>query len=111
LVHADQLFPGATLSKWRGTHQRKKVTQPQKLMEILTEPGTPENISGDDIAKRMGVKTWSALCTNVLTPNIKERVLPNLGWRYEAQRGPGGGARFIKTGNAVLKPGLYKRPE
>ncbi len=58
-------------------------------MEILTEPDTPESISGDDIAKRMGVKTWRALSTNVLTANIKERVLPNLGWTYETKRGPG----------------------
>jgi hypothetical protein len=107
LVHADQLFPGATLSKWRGTHQRKKASQPEKLMEILTEPNTPDSIDGNDIAKRMGVKTWSALSTNVLTPNIKERVLPNLGWAYETKRG--GGSKFIKTGKALLRPGVYKR--
>jgi hypothetical protein len=110
LVHADQLFPGATLSKWRGTHQRKKLSQPEKLMEILTEPDTPESISGDDIAKRMGAKKWSALSTNVLTTKVKERVLRNLGWTYVSQRGPGGGSRFIKTGNAALKLGVYKRP-
>jgi hypothetical protein len=80
-------------------------------MEILTEPDTPETISGDDIAKCMKVKTWGTLATNVMTTNIKERVLPNLGWSYVARRGPGGGARFIKTENAVLKPGLYKRSE
>jgi hypothetical protein len=106
LVNGDKLFPGATLSKWRPKlHQPKKLTQPEKLLEIFTDPQTPEEISGDDIAKRMGVKSWSALSTNVMTPNIKGRVLPNLGWTYEAQRGPGGGARFIKTGTAVLKPG------
>jgi hypothetical protein len=109
LVHADQLFPDTTLSKWRGTHQRKKLSQPEKLMEILTEPDAPDSIDGNDIAKRMGVETWGALSTNVMTPNIKERVLPNLGWTYETKRGPGGGSRFIKTGNAALKPGVYKR--
>jgi hypothetical protein len=111
LVHADQLFPGATLSKWRRTQQRKKLTQPEKLLEILTDPETPEEISGDDMAKRMGVKTWSALSTNVMTATIKGRVLPNLGWTYEAQRGRGGGARFVKTGGGELKPVAYRRSQ
>ncbi len=105
LVHADRLFPGATLSKWRGTHQRKKLSQPEKLMEILTEPNAPDSIDGNAIARQMGVEKWSALSTNVMTPNIKERVLPNLGWTYETKRGPGGGSTFVKTGSAVLKPG------
>ena len=85
-VHADQLFPGATLSKWHTKHQRRKVTQPEKLVETLTDPGAPDRIPGDDIAKRMGVEKWSALSTNAMTPNIKERVLPNLGWTYEPIR-------------------------
>jgi hypothetical protein len=108
LVHADQLFPGATLSKWRRTQQGKKLTQPEKLLEILTDPETPKEISGDDIAKRMGVKTWNALSTNVMTTTLKERVLPNLGWTYEAQRGRGGGTRFVKTGSGFLKPGALQ---
>jgi hypothetical protein len=113
LVHADQLFPGATLSKCGRTRQQfNKLTQPRKLLEILTDPHTPESISGDDIAGRMGVKTWSALSTNVMaTANLKERVLPNLGWTYEAQRGRGGGTRFVKTGRGVLKPAAYRRPQ
>ena len=40
--------------------------------------------------------------TNVLTATIKGRVLPNLGWRCEAQKGRGGGSRFVKTGDGVL---------
>ena len=113
LVHADQLFPGATLSKWgRTRHKFNKLTQPRKLREILTDPDTAESISGDDIAKRMGVEKWSALSTNVMaTTNINERVLPNLGWTYEAQRGRGGGSRFVKTGSGVLKPVAYRRPQ
>jgi hypothetical protein len=58
----------------------------------------------------MGVEKWGLVSTNVMTPNIKERVLPNLGWTYEAQRGRGGGARFIKTGSGVLKPMAHRRP-
>ena len=57
LAHADQLFPGATLSKWRPKHQRRKLTQPEKLMEILADPDAPDSIPGDDIAKRMGVES------------------------------------------------------
>jgi hypothetical protein len=113
LVHADQLFPVATLSKWGRTRQQfNKLTQPRKLLEILTDPDAPESISGNDIAERMGAKTWSALSTNVMaTANLKERVLPNLGWTYEAQRGRGGGTRFVKTGSGVLKPAAYRRPQ
>jgi hypothetical protein len=44
--------------------------------------------------------------TNVMTESIKKRALPNLGWDYEAKRGRGGGARFVKTGNAVLRLGV-----
>jgi hypothetical protein len=112
LVHADELFPGATLSKWGRTRQKfNKLTQPKKLLEILTDPDTAESISGDHIAKRMGVEKWSALSTNVMaTTNINERVLPNLGWTYEAIRGRGGGSRFVKTGSGVLKPVAYRRP-
>jgi hypothetical protein len=104
LVNADRLFPGAILSKWRHNQQRKKLTQPEKLLEILTDPETPQDISGDDIAKQMGVEKWTALSTNVMTASIKERVLPNLGWTYKARKGRGGGARFVKAGSGVLKP-------
>ena len=44
LVHADQLFPGATLSKWgRTPKQFEALKQPEKLLEILTEPDAPES--------------------------------------------------------------------
>ena len=46
-----------------------------------------------------------------MTVSIKERVLPNLGWTYEAQRGRGGGTTFVKTGSGVLKPAAYRRPQ
>jgi hypothetical protein len=111
LVNADKLFPGATLSKCRPAPHRKKLSQSEKLMEILTDPETPEEISGDDIAKLMGVEKWGLVSTNVMTPKIKERVLPNLGWTYEAQRGRGGGARFVKTGGGELKPVAYRRSQ
>jgi hypothetical protein len=111
LANADLLFPGASLSKWgRTQNSLGDLKQAEKLMEILTDPDTPESISGDDIAKRMGVERWGLLSTNVLTPKIKERVLPNLGWTYEAQRGRGGGARFVKTGSGVLNPMAHTRP-
>jgi hypothetical protein len=103
LVNADLLFPSASLSKWGRTKDSfGQLKQPEKLMEILTNPGAPESISGDDIAKRMGVEKWGLVSTNALTPNIKGRVLPNLGWTYEARKGRGGGARFIKTGSGAL---------
>src|SRR5262249_40933951 len=111
LVNADRLFPGATLSKWRPKHGRKRLTQHDQLLEILTDPDAPDELIADDIAKRMGVEKWGLLSTNVMTATIKERVLPNLGWRYVPQRGRGGGSRFTKTGNAVLKLAGYTRPE
>ena len=75
LVHADQLFPGATLSKWRPKHPRRKLTQPEKLMETLADPDAPDSIPGDDIAKRMGVEKWSALSTNAMTPNPHAKAI------------------------------------
>lgn len=112
LANADRLFPGATLSKYRhGDGQRKKLTQPEKLMEILTDPNAPQSIDGNDIARHLGVREWSAVSTNVMSKAIKEKVLPNLGWTYERRRGPGGGSRFVKTGSGVLKPGAYERPQ
>jgi hypothetical protein len=106
LVHADQLFPGATLSKYRPRHQRRKLTQSEKLLEILTDPEPPESISGRDIAQRLEVDRWSDVSTNVMTASIKKRALPNLGWGYVTKRGPGGGSRFVRTGNAVLGLGV-----
>jgi hypothetical protein len=108
LVHADQLFPGATLSKWgRTKKQFDRLKQPQKLLEILTEPDAPETISGNDIAQRLGAKTWSAVSTNLMTPNIRAQVLRNLAWDYVSKRGPGGGSRFVRTKGAVLTPKPY----
>jgi hypothetical protein len=112
LVNADLLFPRASLSKWGRTQDSfGQLKQAEKLMEILSDPDTPESISGDDIAKLMGVERWGLVSTNVLTPKIKERVLPNLGWTYEASRGCGGSARFLKTRSGFLRPGAYRSPE
>jgi hypothetical protein len=108
LIHADQLFPGTTLSKWGRTQEQfEKLTQPEKLLEILTDPDAPERISCDDIAQRMGVQRWSNVSTNAMTPKVK-RALPNIGWSYETKRGPGGGSWFCKTGSGVLKPTAWK---
>lgn len=105
LVNADRLFPGATLSKYRhGGRQRKKLTQTEKLMEILTDPEAPQSIDGNAIARHLGVQKWSDVTTNVMTKDIRDRVLPNLGWTYKRQRGPGGASRFVKTDSGVLKP-------
>jgi hypothetical protein len=112
LVNADLLFPGASLSKWGRTKDSfSDLKQPEKLIEILTDPDTPERISGDDIARLMGVERWGLVSTNVMTANVKERVLPNLGWTYEAQKGRGGGSRFTKAGSGALKAVAYRRPE
>jgi hypothetical protein len=112
LVHAEQLFPGATLSKWGRTPQQfKKLRQPEKLMEVLTDLDQPDSIDASDIAARLGVAKWSAVSTNVMTTSIKESVLPNLGWDYVSKRGPGGGSRFVRTGPGVLKAKAYVTTE
>jgi hypothetical protein len=108
VIHADQLFPGATLSKWGRTEEQfRSLTQPRMLLEILTDPDAPDRLSGDDIAQRMGVQKWSAVSTNAMTPKVK-RALPNIGWSFEIKRGPGGGSWFVKTGNVVVKPTAWK---
>jgi hypothetical protein len=108
LVHADQLFPGANLSKWGRTKDHfESLTQPQMLLEILTDPDAPDRISGDEIAQRMGLQKWGNVSTNAMTPKVK-RALPNIGWTYETKRGPGGGSWFRKTGDGVLKPTAWE---
>jgi hypothetical protein len=108
LIHADQLFPGATLSKWGRTQEQfESLTQPQMLLEILTDPDAPECISGDDIAQRMGFERWGNVSTNAMTWIVK-RALPNLGWTYETKRGPGGGSWFRNTGNGMLRPTAWR---
>jgi hypothetical protein len=105
LLHADQLFPGATLSKWGRTQEHyRSLTQAEMLMELLTDPDQPDNIDGDVIAQDMGLKRWGSGSSNVMRRKDKmERILRNLGWTYVPKRGPGGGSSFIKTGSAVLK--------
>ena len=57
LVNADRLFPGAMLSKWRPKTGRKKLTQNDQLLELLTDPEAPDELLADDIARRMRTLT------------------------------------------------------
>ena len=110
LVHGDELFPGASLSKWGRTPDYfEGLSQLEKLMEILSDPW-PANgsISGDNIAQRLGAKEWRLISSNVMTDTVKQRVLGNLGWTYVTQRGRGGGSRFEKKGKPVLNPVHWK---
>jgi hypothetical protein len=92
LINADQLFPGATLSKWGRTQEQfESLSQSQMLLEILTDPDVPDRIAGDVLAHRMGVQKWGSVSTNAMTEKVN-RALPNLGWTYERKRGPGGGS-------------------
>jgi hypothetical protein len=104
IVHADDLFPGATLSKWgRSTEYFEGLTQPEMLLEILSDPWPAnESIAGDQIAERLGAKTWRSISRNVMTDTVRQRVLGNLGWTYESRKGRGGGSWFEKKGKAVL---------
>jgi hypothetical protein len=113
LVHADDLFPGATLSKWgRTTDYFARLSQPEQLLEILSDPWSPnESITGEHIAQRLGAKDWRSISSNVMTDTVKQRVLGNLGWTYATQRGPRGGSRFEKKkAKAVLNPVHWKGP-
>jgi hypothetical protein len=97
LVNAQALFPGATLSKWgRTSEQLAALSQPEKVLEVLTDPDVPDSISGDEMARRLGAEKWRAVSTNALTATVR-KALPNIGWSYEAGRGPKGSSRFIKT--------------
>jgi hypothetical protein len=108
LAYADELFPGATLSKWGRTPDYfEHLSQPEMLMEILSDPCEVESISGDEIAKRMGAQDWRSISSNTLTNTIKQKVLKNLGWTYATKRGPGGGSRFHKCPDNVLHPRLW----
>jgi hypothetical protein len=105
LLHANQLFPGATLSKWGRTQEHyRSLTQAEMLMELLMDSDRPDNLDGDAIAQRMGLERWGLISSNVMRRKDKmERILRNLGWTYVPKRGPGGGSSFIKTESAVLK--------
>jgi hypothetical protein len=50
IVNADRLFPGAMLSKSRPKSGRKKLTQHDQLLELLTDPDAPDELPADDIA-------------------------------------------------------------
>jgi len=106
LIHADELFPGAALSKWGRTPDYfQGLPQPEKLLEVLSDPWSPEeSLTGAHVAARLGVKDWRAISSNVMTDTVKQRVLGNLGWTYVSQPGRGGGSRFKKNGDAVLNP-------
>jgi hypothetical protein len=106
VVHADELFPGATLSKWGRTPEYfEELSQPDQLVEVLSDPWSAnESITGDHIAERLGARNWRSISSNVMTDTVNQRVLKNLGWTYISKRGRGGGSRFEKKGAVVLKP-------
>jgi hypothetical protein len=56
IVHADELFPGATVSKWGRTPDYfEGLSQPEQLLEILSDPWpTNGSTTGDHIAKLLG---------------------------------------------------------
>jgi hypothetical protein len=85
VLHADDLFPGATLSKWDRTEEHfRSLKQAQMLMEILTDPDQPDSIDGDVVAQRMGLERWGSVSSNLMRRKLKmERILRNLGWAYE----------------------------
>jgi hypothetical protein len=108
LIHADQLFPGATLSKWGRTQmQFESLSTISDAAGDTHGPQCARAHRGDEIAQRMGVQRWGSVSTNAMTEKVN-RALPNLGWTYERKRGPGGGSWFIKSGNAVLRPQEWK---
>jgi hypothetical protein len=104
LINAHKLFPGATLSKWGRTQERfATLTQPEKLLEVLTDLDVSESISGDEMARRLGAERWRAVSTNALTETVR-KALANIGWSYVPGRGPKAVSMFVKDAVGALTP-------
>jgi hypothetical protein len=105
LLHKDALFPGAKLSTVRDPkHDLSQYTHRRGLLELLTEPGLPEQLSTKQVAERLGV-VWADISGKVI--NDETRVmLKALGWSYVSRKGPSGSVfrRLEPTPGPDCKP-------
>jgi hypothetical protein len=89
LLHKDALFPGATLSAIRDPKRNlSRYTHRQALLELLSDPDLPVQLSTKQVGERLGV-VWGDISGRVI--NEETRVmLKALGWSYVSRRGPSG---------------------
>jgi hypothetical protein len=89
LLRKDALFPGATLSVVRDRKRNlSRYTHRRALLELLSEPDLPEQVSTKQVAERLGV-VWGDISGKVI--NEETRVmLKALGWTYVSRKGPRG---------------------
>ena len=89
LFHKDALFPGATLSVVRDpSRSPSRYTHRQALLELLSDPGLPEQLSTKQVGVRLGVK-WGDISGRVINEETR-MMLKALGWTYVSRKGPSG---------------------
>jgi hypothetical protein len=89
LLHKHALFPGAKLLAARDpNHDLSRYTHRQALLELLSEPGLPEQLSAKQVAERLGV-VWGDISGKVINEQTQV-MLKALGWTYVSRKGPGG---------------------
>jgi hypothetical protein len=103
LLHKDALFPGATLSVVRDPHRDlSRYTHRQGLLELLSDPSLPGELSTKQVGDRMGV-VWGDISGKVINEETL-MMLKALGWTYVSQKGPSGSVfRRLEPSQRSLK--------
>ncbi len=88
-MHKDTLFPGAKLSVVRDPDRSlSRYTHRRALLELLSDPGLPEQLSTKQIGEKLGV-VWGDISGKVINEETR-MMLKALGWTYVSRKGPSG---------------------
>jgi hypothetical protein len=88
LAYFTRLFPGAQSPLL--TEGGPKPTREQKLYEVLSQPGLPDEVSTKWIGQQMQVP-WRDVSKHLMPLERVQRVLDGLGWSYVSRSGRAGG--------------------
>jgi hypothetical protein len=88
LAHFTRLFPGAQPPVV--TDGGLEPTREQKLYEVLSKPGLPDEVSTKWIGQQMQVP-WRDVSKHLMPLERVQRVLDGLGWSYVSRSGRAGG--------------------
>jgi hypothetical protein len=99
LVHAERLFPGATMPASTTTHDVEPQALAKRLIEILSRPSlslTPE-LSTRRVAELLGDGIeWRKCSKRLLDHQGVQAVMAQFGWTYVRVRGRSG-AKFVRS--------------
>jgi hypothetical protein len=91
VANAEQLFPGASITKVGDTTQ---ASYAEKFLVLLSRPGLPDSITTTWVGEEVGApfRKWSE---DVLHRTETQASITTLGWHYEPGRGRRCG-RFVR---------------